>query len=256
MQGVKRRKNKAKRCGAPKGGEERLPVEIVGYQQMLLQLVEVTKGVPNKCKKMLLTFWKVQHCKGGGGSSTVGGPKRATNKSSKAEKKKAAIAQTAETSTSSSKSSGSCKPQQQQAARKAATSNRIRSSTNNTNNNPEKVRAKKCRSRKCGRASSRGISVVFEAFFLDMNKICNIWSLTFSEVQRKREGKSIVKLFLQNRRGFTRQLQNSKRAHLRVPALQKHHQNSTTRPPAREKKSEHGSGRRKKRRNFGWSSGG
>ena len=47
-------------------------------------------------KKMLLTFWKVKHCKGGRGSSTVGGPK-------------------ASTSTSSSKNSGSSKPQQQQA---------------------------------------------------------------------------------------------------------------------------------------------
>ena len=52
-----------------------------------------------------------------------------------------------------------------QATRKAATSSRIKSSTNSTNNNPEKVRAKRCGSRRWGRASSRGISVVFEAFF-------------------------------------------------------------------------------------------
>ena len=39
------------------------------------------------------------------------------------------------------------------------------------------------------------------------------------------------------RRGFTRQPENSKRAHFRVPALQKHHQNSTKRPPRERGKS-------------------
>ena len=71
-------------------------------------------------------------------------------------------------------------------------------------------------------------------------------------------GKSIVKLFLtfcKSHRGFTRQPENSKRAHLRVPAFK----NTTKIPredPQREKKSENGSGRRKKGRNFGRSSGG
>ena len=49
------------------------------------------------------------------------------------------------------------------------------------------------------------------------------------------------------RQGFTRQPENSKRAHLR---LQKHHQNSTRRHPEY-KKSENGGGRGKKERNFG-----
>ena len=55
---------------------------------------------------------------------------------------------------------------------------------------------------------------------------------------------------LWGRRGFTRQPENSKRAHLRVPALQKHHQISTRRPPEREKKSENGAGEGKKSAKF------
>ena len=43
----------------------------------------------------------------------------------------------------------------------------------------------------------------------------------------------------------------SKRAHLRVPALQKHHQNSTRRPPEKERKNENGCGKGKNKRNFG-----
>ena len=136
MQGAKTRKIKAKRCGVPKGGwvwegrggRGRASSRgiSVGYQQILLQLVEV-KGVPINCKKVLLTFWKVKHCKGGGRVPTVGGSKATTNKSSSKSRKK-----------------------QQQAAT---------------------------------RTQASGISVLFVAFFfLDTNKICNNWSLTFSEV--------------------------------------------------------------------------
>ena len=56
------------------------------------------------------------------------------------------------------------------------------------------------------------------------------------------------------RRGFTQQPENSKRAHLRVPELQKHHQISTRRPPrerAREKERKWVREREKKARNFG-----
>ena len=49
MRGAKNRKIKAKRCGAPRGGQ----------------------SSPINCEKMLSTFWKVKHCKGGGGGSTV-----------------------------------------------------------------------------------------------------------------------------------------------------------------------------------------
>ena len=49
-----------------------------------------------------------------------------------------------------------------------------------------------------------------------------------------------------SRLGFTRQPREPKRAHLRVPGLQKkHHQNSTRRPQEREKKKENGCGRGK-----------
>ena len=83
-----------------------------------------------------------------------------------------------------------------------------------------------------GRASSRGISVVFAAFFLDASKICNNWSSTFSDVG----GKSIVKLFLtfcKSHRGFTRQpvSPNVHSLHRRF----KNHQNSTRRPRERKR---------------------
>ena len=51
-------------------------------------------------------------------------------------------------------------------------------------------------------------------------------------------------------RGFSRQPENSKRAHMRVPALQKHHQNSTRRPPEREKRSKMGAGEGKESAKF------
>ena len=64
---------------------------------------------------------------------------------------------------------------------------------------------------------------------------------------------------LSGRWGFTRQPENSKRAHLRVPALQtppKFHER-TSREREREKKGANGSGRGKKEeRNFGRSGGG
>ena len=50
----------------------------------------------------------------------------------------------------------------------------------------------------------------------------------------------------------TRQPENSKRAHFRAPALQKHQQNSTNGTPKREKEEENcGGTRAKKERNFG-----
>ena len=56
---------------------------------------------------------------------------------------------------------------------------------------------------------------------------------------------------LWGRRGFTRQPKNSKRAHLRAPALQKHHQNSTRRHPERHKKNKIVAGEGKKAPNVG-----
>ena len=53
------------------------------------------------------------------------------------------------------------------------------------------------------------------------------------------------------RRGFTRQPENSKRAHFRGPALQKHHRNSRKGPPRERRKNENCGGREKKERNFG-----
>ena len=44
-------------------------------------------------------------------------------------------------------------------------------------------------------------------------------------------GCSVKPRRLRGRRGFTQQPENSKRAHLSAPALQKHHQNSTRRQP-------------------------
>ena len=137
----------------------------VGYRQILSQLVEV-KGLQSIAKNMLLTFWKVKHCKGGrGGCSTVGGPKAA-------------------------KSTSSSKQRQQQ----AATGTQATRKSSNQQQNQEQHKQHKQQPRKSEGevwvpkvqgvrgASSRGILVVFEAFFLDTIKICNNWSLTFSEV--------------------------------------------------------------------------
>ena len=49
MQGAKPQKIKAKRCGALMGGRSVFPWKFGGYQQILLQLVEV-KGVPMNCQ--------------------------------------------------------------------------------------------------------------------------------------------------------------------------------------------------------------
>ena len=54
--------------------------------------------------------------------------------------------------------------------------------------------------------------------------------------------------WLWGRQGFTRQLENSKRAHLRVGHF-KHHQNATSRPPRERKRAKAGEG--KKARNCG-----
>ena len=50
--------------------------------------------------------------------------------------------------------------------------------------------------------------------------------------------------------GFTRQPENSKRAHLRAPASSKHHQKTTRRHTVRDKKSKTGGGRRKESAKF------
>ena len=123
-----------------------------------------------------------------------------------------------------------------------ATTSRIRSNTNSTNN-PEKVRAKRCGSLRGRGASSRGISVVFEAFFfLDTSKICNLFF--FGGLRRGGQiNCKIVLVILQKPPGSTRQ-----------PESPKHHQNSTE-DPQRDKKSENGSGRGEKERNFRRSGG-
>ena len=65
----------------------------VGYQRILLQLVEI-KEVPINCRKMLLTIWKVKHCKGGGRVPTAAQKQQQTKAAAKAER-------------------SSCKPQQE-----------------------------------------------------------------------------------------------------------------------------------------------
>ena len=98
----------------------------VGYRQILSQLVEV-KWLPS-IVKMLLTFWKVKHCKSG---RFDGWRPKSNNKHKQQEEQ---WPQQTATGT--------------QATRKAATSRRIRSNTNSTNSNPETVRAKRCGSRR------------------------------------------------------------------------------------------------------------
>ena len=56
--------------------------------------------------------------------------------------------------------------------------------------------------------------------------------------------------------GFHTTAREPKRAHLRVPTLQSHHQNSTKRPPREEERMEIVAGEGKKERNFGRSGGG
>ena len=85
-----------------RGGEKaRLPVEI-RFDTSKFCLNWLRSKAPINCKKRLLTFSKVQNCKGGEeGSSTVGGIKAAT-------------------STSSSKNSGSSNPQQEHKNKKSS----------------------------------------------------------------------------------------------------------------------------------------
>ena len=89
------------------------------------------------------------------------------------------------------------------------------------------------------RASSRGISVVFEAFFLD------IWSLIFALV-----GKIVLDI-LQKPPGFHTTAREPKRAQL-APTLQSHHQNSTRRPPSEEERMKMEAGEVKKKRAKFW----
>ena len=184
---------------------------------------------------MLLTFWKVKHCKGGrGGGSTVGGPKAAT-------------------STSNSKNSGSSKPQQEH--KQQESSNRIRSSTNSTNNNPEKGEGQEVWVPKVG-AERRpvGFRLCSRLFFLDTSKICNNWSLTFSEVLWGHINCKIVLDILQKPPGFHTTAREPKRAQL-APTLStqpKFHEKT----PRERKRAKIVAGEGKKERNFGRSGGG
>ena len=85
-------------------------------------------------------------------------------------------------------------------------------------------------------ASSRGISVVFEAFFLDTSEICNNWSLTFRKSYGEQINCKIVLDFLRKPPGFHTTARGPKRAQLHRRF--KHHQNSTRRPPEREREKE------------------
>ena len=122
--------------------EERVPVEFRWDTSKFCHNWLRSK-VSQSIVKLFLTFLKVKHCKGGG--STVGGPKAATKAAAKAKR----------SSTNCTNSRNKHQQQQRQrqqraatgtqATTKAATSSRIRSSTNS---NPEKVRAKRCGSRR------------------------------------------------------------------------------------------------------------
>ena len=130
------------------------------------------------CKNLLLTFWKVKHCKGGrGGGSTVGGPKAAT-------------------STSSSNKKSSNKQQNQEQHKQV------------------RLPVEFCSVLLKGGPRRAG-GPKFRAFF---------------------PRPPLFYSFILSRRGFTRRPENSKRAHLRVPTLQSHHQNSTKRPPEEREK--------------------
>ena len=155
----------------------------VGHQQILSQLVEV-KGVAINCT-IVLDIFEGQTLQMWG--STVGGPKAATKAAAKAE------AATASRNRNTSNNKSSNKQQ-------------------NQNNNPEKVRAKKC--------GSRRWRSVFEVFFLDASKICNNWLLTFSEVLWGGQiNCKIVLDILQKPPGFHTTAREPNSAHLRVPAF-------------------------------------
>ena len=171
----------------------------MGYRQILCQLVEV-KGLQSIVKNCYLHFGRSNTCKREERGFDGRRPKSSWHQQQQKHRQQQAATGT-------------------QATRKAATSSR--------NNNPEKVRAKRCGSRRWWEreASSRGIGC---------NQICNNWSLTFSEVLW---GKSIVKLFFtfcKSHRGFTRQ-PVSQTCTVGTDAS-KHHQNSTRRSPREREK--------------------
>ena len=192
----------------------------------------------NQLSKIVFSFGKVKHCKGGRG----GGVRRsAAQKQQQAQAAaKTAAATSRNRNTSNKKSSNKQQNQEQHKQHKQQ---------------PRKSEGQEVWVPKVGEgASSRGISVVFEAFFLETSKICNNWSLTFSEVFG--DGNSIVKLFLtfcKKPPGWTRQpvSPNVHSWHRRF----KHHQNSTMRPPGERKRAKMGGGRGKKGRHFGRSGG-
>ena len=78
--------------------EERLPVEIQSDTSKFCYNWLRSKVFQSMCQKMLLTFWKVKHCKGGGRGSTVGGSKATTNKSSRKSRKNTAASRNKNTS--------------------------------------------------------------------------------------------------------------------------------------------------------------
>ena len=185
---AKPRKIKAKRCGPSKGGgrrrgEERLPVEIRWDTGKVCLNWLRSKGSNHFLKKLLLTFWKVKHW-------TVGGSKAATI-------------------TNSSKNSGSSKPQQehkQEKQQQAAESGAAQTA----HNNPATVRAKRC-----GRwRLPMEFRLCSRFFFLDASKICNNWSLTFSEVLWGQINCKIVLDILQKPPGFHTTAREPKRAQL------------------------------------------
>ena len=112
------------------GNPEKLRPRGVGPRRVVVPANFVSIG----CQKMLLTFWKVKHCKGGRRGCFDG-----------RRPKKQQQAASHNKNTNNKKSSNKQQNQEQ----------------NSTNNNPETVRAKRCGSRRWG--SSRGVSVVFEA---------------------------------------------------------------------------------------------
>ena len=92
--GAKPRKIKAKRCGPEGwwvrgrgrgGGSSR--GNSVGCRQILSQLVEV-KGLQSIVKKLLLSFWKVKHCKGGRGGGFDGRRPKSSNKHKQQQKQR------------------------------------------------------------------------------------------------------------------------------------------------------------------------
>ena len=138
----------------------------MGYRQILSQLVEV-KGLQSIVKIVIniLEGQTLQMWEGGGFD---GRRPKSSNKHKKYQKQRQ---QQAATGTSNKKSSNTQQNQEQHKQHKQQ---------------PRKSQGQEVWVPKVGggRASPRGISVVFEAFFFFwiQAKICNNWSLTFSEV--------------------------------------------------------------------------